>query len=202
MRTAEGAAGLGGKEPAQRGNGNHQQQTQRGQKFVDRDLHESVVIQRLGAALHCLLRHPISQSSHQTFKETFTVREKGCVENDKDAPENQQRLKPNLAVPHQPKQHGKQTERQEHRHGAQDASLGVIQRVETEQLDGQGGEQRQDKQQLQHHQVKTAGEADFFPTQPAHQPDNHKNQGCQQHRANNRERHEQRAGGAALGQQV
>src|SRR5690606_33167905 len=56
--------------------------------------------------------------------------------------------------------------------------------------------------QLQYHQVKAAGAADFFPAQPAHEPDDHEDQRSQQHGADNREGQEHRAGRAALGKQV
>jgi len=56
----ERTSGFGREQPAQRRDDYHEQHTERRQVFVNRNLHKGIVIERLGAALYCLLGHPVA----------------------------------------------------------------------------------------------------------------------------------------------
>ncbi len=135
-----------------------------GQEFIQGHLNQRVIVQRLGAAFHRLLLHPVAQRSHNAFEKALTVSEKGGVEDDENAPENGQALQENFAVPKHPQEKGKQGQEHKNDARADDAVLGVVGGVKTEHFQRQGSQKRQDQYQLQPDQIKAAQVAELSPS--------------------------------------
>ena len=69
---------------------NHQRHhcSQGGQVFVNRDLDQRVVVERLRAAFHGLLLHPIAKRADDPLEEAVSMVEKCGVKDDENTPEN------------------------------------------------------------------------------------------------------------------